>query len=406
MIDGLYELFDSITRHRLRALATAFGVFWGIFMLTLLLASGRGLRNGIDGIFVDNAINSVWISSFRTSLPFQGMGAGRVIQLDIDDLEAIRRGVTELHDVSPRRLNPGSITPTYRSRTAGVPVFGIYSGYQRIEKSKLARGRLINELDVARARNVALIGSGARVLLFGQGDPVGRPISLGGVAFLVIGEFTDEGGDEETRRVYIPYSTLARTFDASRRLELIAATLQPGVAADPVRRRIVRLLALRHRFDPLDDGALRLWFAQEEYKKLQTLMRGIDIGILVVGLGTLISGMIGVSNILFVSVRERAQEFGVRRALGATARSILRFVLAEALLLATLAGGLGLAVAMGLVELAVRYELRSDYFHDPRLDLSTALIALSTLIVTALVAGYFPAREAARMQPIDALRRE
>jgi putative ABC transport system permease protein len=178
------------------------------------------------------------------------------------------------------------------------------------------------------------------------------------------------------------------------------------VATESVRRRVVRLLAQRHHFDPADDGPIQMWFSQEEYQKLETLLRGIDIGILVVGLGTLISGMIGVSNILFVSVRERAQEFGTRRALGATAHSILRFVLAEALVLATLAGGLGLAAGMGAVELAKYYELRSDYFRDPGLELSTALIALGTLIVTALVAGYFPAREAARMQPIDALRRE
>ncbi|MEY4510314.1 MAG: hypothetical protein RLZZ450_2436 [Pseudomonadota bacterium] len=406
MIDGLYELFDSITRHRLRALATAFGVFWGIFMLTLLLASGRGLRNGIDGIFSGNAISAVWIWSFRTSLPYKGLGSGRVIQLDIDDLSAIRETVSELNDVSPRRLNPGSIPPTYGSRTAGVPVQGIYPGYLRVEKAKLVRGRLLNELDLRRARKVTVIGSGARVLLFGQGDPVGHAISLGGISFMVVGEFTDDGGEDEKRRLYIPYSTLAQTFDATRKLEVIGATVEPGVAAESVRRRVVRLLAQRHHFDPADDGAVQMWFAQDEYKKLETLMRGIDIGILVVGLGTLISGMIGVSNILFVSVRERAQEFGIRRALGATAHSILRFVLAEALVLATLAGGLGLAAGMGAVELAVRYELRSDYFHDPRLELSTALLALSTLIVTALVAGYFPAREAARMQPIDALRRE
>jgi putative ABC transport system permease protein len=406
VIDGLYEILDSITRHRLRALATAFGVFWGIFMLTLLLASGRGLRNGVDGIFAGSAISAVWLWSSRTSLPYEGMGSGRVIQLDIDDLKAIEETVSELEDVSPRRLMPGAVAPTYGSRSAGVPVHGIYPGYLRVEKAKLVRGRFLNDLDLRRARKVLVIGSGARVLLFGQGNPVGHAITLGGISFKVVGEFTDEGGEDEKRRLYIPYSTLAQTFDATRKLEVIGATVQPGVAVESVRRRVVRLLARRHHFDPADDGAIQMWFAQEEYKKLETLIRGIDIGILVVGLGTLISGMIGVSNILFVSVRERAEEFGVRRALGATANSILRFVLAEALLLATVAGGLGLAAGLALVQLAVRYELRSEYFHDPSLDPSTALIALSTLIVTALVAGYFPAREAARMQPIDALRRE
>ncbi|MDB4988555.1 MAG: hypothetical protein JWN04_3733 [Myxococcaceae bacterium] len=406
MIDAFHEVYDSITRHRLRALATAFGVFWGIFMLTLLLASGRGLRNGIDGIFVDDAVNSVWIFGNRTSLPFEGMGINRVIQLNAEDLALIVRAIPELTDVTPRRLLPPSVAISHGTKTAALAVFGIYPGYARIEKTKRTRGRLINELDVERARKVVLLGETARKQLFGQTDAIGQSVTLGGVDFQVIGEFTDEGGEEETLRVYLPYTALTQTFDASRRVELVAACVRPGASIKAVQSRLIRVLARRHRFDPRDESAVRMWFAEAEYKKLQNLMRGIDVGILVVGLGTLISGMIGVSNILFVSVRERAQEFGLRRALGATASSILRLVLTEALVLATVAGGLGLMAGLGLVALALRANLRSDYFREPGLDLSTALIALSVLIVTALCAGFFPAREAARMQPIDALRRD
>ncbi|MDB4975034.1 MAG: transporter permease [Myxococcaceae bacterium] len=406
MIDALHEVYDSITRHRLRALATAFGVFWGIFMLTLLLASGRGLRNGIDSIFVDDAVNSVWIFGNRTVLPFEGMGVGRGIQLDADDLDAIIRSVPELVDVTPRRMLASPTTLSHGSRSATLPVFGIYPGYARIEKTKRTRGRLINELDLSRARKVVLLGQAARTQLFGQAEAVGQSVSIAGVEFSVIGEFTDDGGNEETQRVYIPYTALAQTFDASRRIEIVAARLRPDTKTSTVHSRLIRLLARRHRFHPRDDNAVGIWFAEQQYNKLQNLMRGIDLGILVVGLGTLLSGMIGVSNILFVSVRERAQEFGLRRALGATAHSILRLVLTEALVLATAAGALGLLVGLGLVALAQRAELRSDYFKDPGLNLETAAIALCILIVTALCAGFFPAREAARMQPIDALRRD
>ena len=405
-MDTFYEVLDSITRHRLRALATAFGVFWGIFMLTLLLASGRGLRNGIDGIFVDDAVNTVWIYPYRTTLPFEGMGVGRSIQLDADDLSLITRAMPELTDVTPRRGLSPSVTVSHGTRIGAFPVFGIYDTYARIERSKRKKGRLLNELDVQRARRVVLLGESAKKQLFGPAEAVGQTITMGGVEFQVIGEFTDEGGEEENLRAYLPYTALSETFDASRRVELIAARVAEGVSTAAVQSRLVRLLARKHSFDPKDESAVRMWFEQDAYKKLQNLLRGIDLGILVVGLGTLVSGMIGVSNILFVSVRERAQEFGLRRALGATAPSILRLVLAEALMLASIAGGLGLAAALGLVALAQEAELRSDYFKDPGIDLNTALIALAILIVTALCAGYFPAREASRMQPIDALRRD
>jgi len=406
MIDAFAEVFDSVTRHRLRAIATAFGVFWGIFMLTLMLASGRGLRNGIDNIFVDDAVNSVWIFGGRSALPFEGLGINRTIQLNADDIDLIARAVSELMDATPRRLLPASISIAHGTRSAALSIYGIYPGYTRIEKSKRTKGRLINELDVERARKVVLLGESARKQLFGQQDAVGDTVTIGGVQFQVIGEFTDEGGEEERLRVYIPYSTLARTFDPTRKVELIAARVRPGVSTHAVQMRLLRLLSRRHSFDPRDENAVRMWFAEAEYKKLLNLMRGIDMGILVVGLGTLISGMIGVSNILFVSVRERAQEFGLRRALGATESSILRLVLTEALVLSSFAGGLGLLTGLSIVEIARRADVKSDYFRNPGLNVTTGLYALGVLVVTALCAGYFPAREAARMQPIDALRRD
>ena len=406
MLDALYEVLDSIARHRLRALTTAFGVFWGILMLTLLLASGRGLRNGVNGMFVEAAVNSVWIYAYRTTLPYQGLGVGRAIQLDVDDLDTITKAMPELTDVSPRRALAPTVTVTRGTRVGAFPIYGIYPSYARTANNRCTKGRPINELDVQRARRVVSLGQSARKQLFGPLDAVGQNITIGGVEFKVIGEFTDEGGEDQMLRAFIPYSTLEQTFDTSRQVELIVARVVPGSSTRAVQLRLVRLLARRHRFDPKDENAVRMWFAEDAYVKLQNLLRGIDLGILVVGLGTLASGMIGVSNILFVSVRERASEFGLRRALGATAPSILRLVLAEALILSSLAGGLGLLAGLGLVALAQRENLRSEYFYDPGIDLQTALMALAILIVTALFAGYFPAREASRMQPIDALRRD
>jgi putative ABC transport system permease protein len=406
MIDGLLEIFESITRHRLRTAATAFGVFWGIFMVTLLLAGGTGLRNGLNRIFESDAVNSVWIEGDRTSQVFERLGAGRQIVLNIEDVEALIEGVDELENVSPRQPLPNGITLTRGTKNVGVPVFGIFPGYSQAEKTVLTRGRLINELDLQRARKVIVLGERASELLFGRENPVGDSVDIGGTAFQVVGVFTDAGGERETRRAIIPYTALSGTFDPSGKTQFIVATLKDGVSPARARAHARRVLARKHRFSPEDAQALGLWFTEEEYRKVMMLMRGIDLAIFVVGLGTLISGMVGVSNILFVSVRERAAEFGLRRALGATPASVLRMVLAEAVLLALLAGGVGLGIGLSLVQFAQKADIKSDFFEHPNVDTRTALFALGVLVLTSLLAGYFPAREAARANPIDALRRE
>jgi putative ABC transport system permease protein len=406
VIDTAFEIFESVTRHRLRALATCFGVFWGIFMLTLLLAGGTGLRNGIDRLFSRQGRNAMWVSTWRTTRAFDGLGAGRSIQLDIDDVEALSRGAADLHHVAPRVRLPLATNITQGTHTASAPVFGVGPDYFEAHRVELRGGRVLHALDSQRARKVALLSKSMLPLLFDRGDGVGKTVSIGGAEFLVIGVYSDPNGDDDTLRAYIPYSTAANTFDASGKLELATAILREGADPERVRSRVERLLARRHRFDPQDKGALSLWFPQEEQNKVRGVLRGIDVAILVVGLGTLLSGMVGVSNILFVAVRERSKEFALRRALGATGRSVLVMVLAEAVLLALLSGCLGLACATGVVQIVRNSQLRSDYFRDPSVDMLTALVSLGLLIASALVAGYFPAREAARLHPIEALRRE
>jgi putative ABC transport system permease protein len=406
MIDALLEIYESITRHRLRTVATAFGVFWGIFMVTLLLASGTGMRNGLNRLFSSDAVNSVWIEGDRTSQVFEGLGAGRPIVLNIADIEALIAAVPELENISPRQPLPDLVALSYGTKSVALPVFGIYPGYSQAEKIILTRGRLINQLDQERARKVVVLGERSRELLFGRSDPIGESVNIGGTAFQVVGEFTDQGGERETRRAMIPYSALAGTFDPSGKVGFIVATLRDGVLPARARHNARRVIARKHRFSPEDVQALGLWFTEEEYRKVMALMLGIDTAIFVVGLGTLISGMVGVSNILFVSVRERAAEFGLRRALGATPNAVLRLVLAEAVILATAAGGVGLAIGLGLVEFVKKAKIESEFFYRPAVDTGTALFALGVLILTSLVAGYFPAREAARANPIDALRRE
>lgn len=405
MRDALREVIEGVTRHRVRAAATAFGVFWGIFMLALLLGGGNGMRNGFLGLYQNSAANMVWAEADVTTQNFEGLSIGRRLKIDLSDLDAVQKSVPELFDLSPRQPLPQGLKVSYGARSMRLPTFGVYPSFANVELTVAVRGRLLNELDQQRARKVAIVGVNARDLLFGQADPVGLKIQIGGMDFKVVGEFDDAGSDDERRRIYIPYSTL-RSFDGSTEVQTMVAQLRPGADPEQVRASVMRVMGRRHRFSPTDTGALYVFFMDEEFKRLTRLLRGIDVSVLVVGLGTLISGMIGVSNILFVSIRERAREFGVRRALGATARSILLMVIGEALILALCAGGLGLLSALGVLELVQTLELKTEFFNQPQVDAMTVLGALGILVCTALVAGYFPAREAARMTPIEALRRE
>lgn len=393
-------------RHRLRAAATAFGVFWGTFMLALLLGAGAGLRKGMYSIFEGNAANAVWIYSGRTTFSFQGLPAGRVIMLDAQDVGAVDRSIPELSSVSPMQILPQGQPVRYGSKSVALPTWGVFHTHAAVERLKLVRGRLLNALDDERARRVAIIGTQARSVLFGNESPIGKQLVIGAAELTLVGEFDDAGGDDQRRRIYLPFATLQKSLDSATRVNVIVSLLRDGANTDRVRERVLHLFAQRHRFDPADRSALEVWFLSEDFRRLKKLLRGIDTAIFVVGLGTLISGMVGVSNILFVSVRERANEFGIRRALGATARSIMGMVVAEALLLASFAGGLGLGAAFGLVALANHFELHSDFFKQPSVDPEAAFGAFGVLIVTALVAGFFPAREAARVSPIEALRRE
>ncbi|MET0284757.1 MAG: ABC transporter permease [Polyangiales bacterium] len=406
MREAFFEIIEGVTRHRVRAAATAFGVFWGIFMLAMLLGGGRGLRNGFERLFQNSAISAMWAEAGHTTKSFQGLGPGRKLQLEIGDIDALKKSIPELLDISPRQLLPVSESVRRGGRVVSLPVYGVYASFAKVEMTQAVRGRALNELDNERSRRVVIVGSRARELLFGDASPVGEHVGIGGIDFTIVGEYHDACSEDERRRIYMPYSTLVRSFDGGAGVQTITATIRPDADPQQVRASVLRVMGRRHRFDATDVAALDVFFLAEEFKRLQMLLYGIDIAIFTVGFGTLLSGMVGVSNILFVSIRERAREFGVRRALGASASTILMMVIAEALMLALFAGGLGLLAALGAIKGLQSLAIDSPLFTHPDVDGSAIAGALGILVVTALFAGYFPAREAARMTPIEALRQE
>jgi putative ABC transport system permease protein len=382
-------------------------VFWGIFMVILLLGLGKGMERGVYQIFKDDAFNSVWIGGGEASVPFQGLTPGRTIEFTIDDVETLGRTLNRIDNLTPRKQLQTEQPVTRGRRSGAFEIFGIYPGYHRVEQTILLDGRLINWLDVEEARRVVVIGTEVVELLFGDHrHPVGRRIDVQGVSYLVVGVFTDVGGEREARRVYLPFTALQRSFDASGEVDEIIFTVDETSDLKALETRARHVLAARHHFAPADRAAIWIYNRLEEYRKFEALFFGLNLFVAVVGVGTLFAGLVGVSNVMLIAIKERTREIGLRMAVGATPRSILSMILLEAFLVTFIAGYVGLVAGIGAVELIRLSGFEADYFREPEVDVGVALAAVAVLVLGGVVAGYLPARQAARVSPVEALRRE
>lgn len=414
-IDTWQEILETVRGNKLRTVLTGFSVAWGILMLVVLLGSGRGLSQGVEYQFRDDAVNSIWIRPGQTSEPFAGLGPGRRVQLtNADHAEFAERvdgveHITSRYYVNNAVLRRGAETQTFQVRS-------VHPGHQHLEKSLVIAGRYLNPLDLDERRKVAVIGRRVREALFPELGGVERRAAQGalgawvevsGVPFRIVGVYDDEGNDRETEIVYIPISTAQRTFGGADHVHQIMFTTGtlPLAATDALAEETRQRLARRHRFDPGDQRAVSVENLNEQFQRFMSLMDGIRLFVWMIGIGTLLAGIVGVSNIMMISVAERTREIGVRKALGATPLSIIVLVLLEAVLLTSVAGYLGLVAGVGLLELLARAPA-SDFFRNPSVELQTALLATALLVTAGAVAGFVPARRAAAIRPIDALRDE
>lgn len=414
--DSLHEIWISLRRNPTRTALTAFGVAWGTFMLVVLLGSGRGLENGATAGFGSGATNSFFMWTRVSSKPWGGFPVGRRIEMNNGDVEAIRRDVPEAKVVAPRNQLGGFMGGNNVQRglrTGAFSVMGDHPEIQDIQSFEINRGRFLNHLDVDEFRKVAVIGSRVREVLYDPGeDPVGSSIQINGVSFQVVGEFvtpqSGSRGQRDAETIYVPFSTFQRAFNFGDRVGWFAITSIDNVPASVVEEKVKALIRERHSIAPDDSRALGSFNLEAEFQKFQGLFLGIRTLVWIVGIGTLAAGVIGVSNIMLVIVKERTREIGVRRALGATPASITSQVVLESVLLTGVAGWFGLVAGVGVLEVVrsvlSRPGVEAAMFQNPGVAFSEAMQALTVLVVAGALAGVFPSQRAIAVSPVEALR--
>jgi putative ABC transport system permease protein len=407
-LDTWQEILDTIRANKLRTFLTGFSVAWGIFMLIVLLGSGEGLHHGVEYEFRDDAINSIWIWPGNTSIPYKGLGPGRTIQLTNEDHDDIRSGVAGVEHITSRFYISGTVRVRYRDKTGSFDVRAVHPGHLHVEKTIITAGRFINPIDLRESRKVAAIGAKVQSALFGKEPALGKEIEVNGVAFKVVGIFTDEGAPQEIEKIYLPITTAQRAFGGGNRVASIMVTTgqAPLAETSAMAQDIHRRLAQHHTFSTEDPRAVFVSDNNEQFARIGNVILGIRIFVWIVGLGTILAGIVGVSNIMLITVRERTREIGVRKALGATPASIVSLVLKESILITSVAGYVGLVLGIGVLELAAKALPQGSFFRNPEVDLSVALQATLLLITAGLVAGFVPARNAAAVRPVEALRSE
>lgn len=413
-LDSWREVAVTLSRNKLRAWLTACGVFWGIFMLVALLGIGRGLERGARKNMGGMLTRAVFVWTQRTSLPYRGLQPGRYVKFKNDDIKALQQ-VPGVEHLSPRLQLGGwreGTEVTAGARTGNFTVTGDYPEFRFVEPFRVLHGRFLNQPDLRDARKVAVLGDQAKDVLFGGDDALGRYIKVKGVFFRVVGEVTsDRSGDEGDRvrgAIFVPFSTFQQAFNQRDRVGWFSLTTTATAPPERVEAAVKAKLAERHGVHPADQDALGSFNLANQLAKVDGLFKAISLFVWFVGTLTLLAGVLGVSNILLITVKERTREFGVRKALGATPWTVVSMVLKEAIVLTSLSGYVGLVAGIAALEGLGRIleRIPNAPLNQPEVDLRVALVAMTILVVSGALAGLVPARHAARISPVEALRTE
>jgi putative ABC transport system permease protein len=405
-LNKFQEIYSTILKNKLRTFLTGFSVAWGIFMLIILLGSGTGLDKGVKSLFKD-ANNSIWVRSGQTSLPYHGLQPGRRIQFKNTDYEDVKKTVKGIEYISARFYKWSNNKITYKNENGAFSIIACHPDHQYLENTIIVKGRHINKIDIDQFRKTAIIGTEVEKILFKNKSSLDKYININGIPFKVVGVFSDEE-ERVVNLIYLPISTAQKVFSGSNQIHMFAFTT--GAASvkesldmeDLVRKK----LSDRHNFSPEDEKAVNIWNNVKFYQKFVNLFKGIRIFIWIIGIGTIVAGIVGVSNIMLISVKERTKEIGIRKALGATPLSIVVLILTEAVIITSISGYIGLVTGVAAIELAAKYLPQTEFFKNPEVNFQAAIGAIILLVIAGSLAGLFPARKAANIKPVEALLEE
>lgn len=409
------EIFGSISKNKVRTVITVIGVLWGIFIYIALSGAAKGMDNGFESMFERIAKNSLFVWAQNTSMPYEGFKTGRPMQLKLKDASMIENRIPEVEFIAPRNVRGffGSTPPTIGrgNKTGSYPLFGDFPAFTRIAPKKIYDGgRFINDEDIAQARKVAVIGERTEKELFDRGEnPIGGFIKIDDVYFQVVGvhKFDPSGGFGGDGDIFIPFTTFRKLYNTGENVGWFSIAAYDDADVVQVEKNIIDLLKNIHQVHPDDDRAFGSFNLGEQFNKIVGFANGITFLSLVVGIATILAGVIGIGNILLISVKERTKELGVRRALGATPAEVRNQIILESVFLTVVAGVMG--IILGALTLSMINNLTKDIdfpYTNPTVPIPYVLGALVIMVVLGTLIGLIPAQRAVSIKPIDALREE
>ncbi|MEH6407439.1 MAG: ABC transporter permease [Leeuwenhoekiella sp.] len=415
--DRWNEIIEALSSNWFRTLLTAFGVLWGIFILVVLLAAGKGLENGIKKDFGNIATNTMFMWTQTISKPYKGLPKGRQFEYNLDDVRDIKANVPHLRFVSPRNQLGGFGGANNVVRGLNTGAFNVYGDYPEIinqQPMDITSGRFVNYGDIEQNRKVAIIGEGVRAALYDKDEnPIESYIKINGVNFMVVGTYkkvaSDGNAEEDQKEIYVPFTAFSQAFNRADNVGWMAITAEDGSSITELKNQVFTVVKNNHTIHPDDDRAIGNFDLYQQYQRVEGLFFALRIVAYFVGILVLLSGVIGISNIMLIVVKERTKEIGIRRALGASPWSIRAQILMESMVLTILSGMMGISLGAFLI-----YILNSildangpvNMFANPSVDLGTVITALAILIFSGLLAGFIPAQNAIKVKPVDALRSE
>ena len=405
-LDRWREIFQSINKNKLRSVMSGFTVAFAILLFTLLFGIVSGLKNTFEGAFVDNAVNSMIVRVWKTTKPFKGLQSGRRIQLENPDYEYLADKYDSKIDLMTAKIFK-NFSISYNNKQDNYSVTAVHPDHQFLEKTIIDEGRYINQLDINESSKVIVIGRLIKSDLFGEKPALGKRVNVGGISYKVIGIFSDDGGDNEERVAYIPVTTAQKLYGNNDYLSQIRIGYNQDLNLDEAiafGNLIERDMRSKLDIHPDDQSALSVRNMAEGRKGVDVFMIALFFIVVFVGSGTLIAGIIGISNIMIFVIKERTKEFGIRKALGAKPSSIVGMVVQESVLITTIAGYLGLTLGTYILSL-IGNNLEKDYFiKDPSVSQGLVIGATIVLIISGLIAALVPARKASQIKPVVALR--